>query len=266
MIMNRLTMLAVTLMASMACFAQGKFATTIGGGKAVGDEFDYLELKYKVLDNASGYTVEVIGFSDAFQADPTLFDTSDEITAHNTVSIPHYIGESTDVAVKTYIQSIAAGALNTSDATLASKVTAMTIDYVDNDKTQGLPITIGANAFAGLTSLATVENFTPGSAIVGTAKKNSFANNVYNVAELIVPEGAIFDYSSKTGWKSFLKMSDGESIRGDVDGDGIVDDYDYSRIIYYFNKNKYNKKYDLDGDGVVDDYDASLAVSIFNVR
>ena len=111
-----------------------------------------------------------------------------------------------------------------------------------------------------------MKNFTPGSVVVGTAKKNAFANNVYNSADLIVPEGAIFDYSSKTGWKSFYKMSDGTSIRGDVDGDGFVDDYDYTCIITYFKKNKYKKAYDIDGDGFVDDYDATFVISIFKVR
>ena len=75
MIMNRLTMLAVTLMASIACFAQGKFekgmVTSVGTGKALYECFDYQELRYRVTNenwtytalNLSGYEVEVIGFA-----------------------------------------------------------------------------------------------------------------------------------------------------------------------------------------------------------
>lgn len=227
--MNRLTMLAVTLMASMACFAQGKFVTTIGANHAIGDEFDYLELKYKVLDNASSYTVEVIGFSDAFTANPALFDTSEEITHFNTVSIPHYIGESTDVAVKTYVQSVAAGALNTSDATLASKVTALIIDYEDNSMTQGLPITVGENAFAALTSLATVESLIPG-AKVAAIPATSFATSVYKNATLKTPEKVMGKYSSKEGWKRFLKVTDGSILFGDIDGNGSVTALDVAKF------------------------------------
>lgn len=229
MIMNRLTMLAVTLMASMACFAQGKMATTIESGKQVGDVFDYLELKYKVTNNSAGYTVQVIGFADAFEANPKNFDTSEDIDAHNTVTIPHYIGTSTDVAVQVYVQSIADGALNTSDATLAGKVTAITIQYVDNDKTQGIPVSIGENAFAGLTSVTTVESFIPG-AKVAAIPASSFATSVYKTATLKTPEKVMGKYTSKDGWKRFLKVTDGSFLLGDIDGNGSVTALDVAKF------------------------------------
>lgn len=229
MIMNRLTMLAVTLMASIACFAQGKSATTIESGKQVGDIFDYLELKYKVLDNSAGYQVEVIGFADAFEADPTLFETSDEIKAEHTVYIPHYIGESTDVAVKVHVSNVADGALNTDNTDLAAEVTALIIDYVDNDKTQGIAMTIGANAFAALTSLATVESFIPG-AKVAAIPASAFDTNVYKNATLKTPEKVMGKYTSKEGWKRFLKITDGSILLGDIDGNGSITALDVAKF------------------------------------
>ena len=221
MIMNRLTMLAVTLMASMACFAQGKSVTTIGGGMAVDSIFDYLELQYKVLENATGYTVEVVGFSDAFKADPTLFDSSDDIKTHNTVTLYHIIGESDKVQVKTYVARVAAGALNTTDATLASKVTAIEIDYSD-DMMATAPVIIGENAFAGLTSVATVESYTPGEEIQAIPT-DAFADAVYLGASLYVPNCAMGKYAKLQGWKKFASIynADGE-LFGDINGNGSV--------------------------------------------
>lgn len=261
MIMNRLTMLAVTLMASIACFAQGKMATTIESGKQVGDVFDYLELKYKVTNASAGYTVQVIGFADAFEADPTKFDTSEDIDAFNTVTIPHYIGTSTDVAVQVYVQSIADGALNTSDATLAGKVTAITIQYVDNDKTQGIPVSIGENAFAGLTSVATVKSFTP-SAKVAAIPESSFAKVVYQTATLIVPESTNYAtvkaYAKTDGWSKFYKKSDGAIILGDVTGEGSINVFDVNRI-------KKMIAHTMDVNTVAD-FDGSGAVNVFDVN
>jgi len=231
MIMNRLTMLAVTLMASMACFAQGKLATSIPGGMPVGKEFDYMELKYKVLENAAGYTVEVIGFADAFVADPSQFDKAEEgveIKTHNTVTISHIIGESDKVQVKTYIARVVAGALNTNDATLASKVTALEIDYSD-DAMATAPVIIGENAFAGLTSLTTVESFIPG-AKVAAIPATSFATSVYKTATLKTPEKVMGKYTSKDGWKRFLKITDGSILLGDIDGNGSITALDVAKF------------------------------------
>lgn len=256
MIMNRLTMLAVTLMASMACFAQGKMATTIGSGKQVGDVFDYLELKYKVTNNSAGYTVQVIGFADAFEANPKNFDTSEDIDAHNTVTIPHYIGTSTDVAVQVYVQSIADGALNTSDATLAGKVTAITIDYVNNDKTLGNPVIIGENAFAGLTSVATVESEIPG-AKVADIPESAFATNVYKTAKLKVPAGSLAKYAAAEGWTKFYYITDGSVVLGDLDPDhdGDIDGLDVKELKKMILNGTYSVAADLNGDGDIDGLD-----------
>lgn len=265
MIMNRLTMLAVTLMASMACFAQGKMATTISDGKQVGDVFDYLELKYKVTGNSAGYTVQVIGFADAFEADPTKFDTSEEIDALNTVTIPHYIGKSTDVAVQVYVQSIADGALNTSDATLASKVTAITIQYVDNEKTLGNPVIIGENAFAGLTSVTKVESFIPG-AKVAAIPDNAFATAIYK-KPLIVPEGKMGKYAATEGWKKFniIKTEDGQ-ILGNMNTDARLTTGDYTLLLTMIKTrplpNPIPDYADMNGDGRLTTGDAAILLDI----
>lgn len=260
MIMNRLTMLAVTLMASIACFAQGKSATTIESGKQVGDIFDYLELKYKVLNNSAGYEVEVIGFADAFEADPTLFETSDEIKAEHTVYIPHYIGQSTDVAVKVHVSNVADGALNTDNTELAAEVTALIIDYIDNDKTQGIAMTIGDNAFAALTSLATVESFIPGTAIP-EIPDNAFATGVYSSASLIAtaPMGP---YGNTKGWKNFLTITDGSIVLGDYDGADGFKQKDVTLLQRQLKKTNplttYNAAVDMDGNGIVNQKDYTL--------
>ena len=264
MIMNRLTMLAVTLMASIACFAQGKSATTIESGKQVGDIFDYLELKYKVLDNSAGYQVEVIGFADAFEADPTLFETSDEIKAEHTVYIPHYIGESTDVAVKVHVSNVADGALNTDNTDLAAEVTALIIDYIDNDKTQGIAMTIGDNAFAALTSLATVESFIPG-AKVDVLPGDAFAASVYKSATLMVPASSdpedhtnLLAYGKTESWNKFYLKTDGSITLGDPSGDGKINASDVKAIRALIVNKTYDVAADLNGDNKVNASDLKI--------
>lgn len=266
MIMNRLTMLAVTLMASIACFAQGKLATSIPGGMPLGKEFNYLELKYKVLDNSKGYTVEVIGFADAFVADPSQFDKAEEgveIKTHNTVTISHIIGESDKVEVKTYIARVADGALNTDNATLAAKVTALEIDY-SNDITATAPVIIGENAFAGLTSLATVKSFTPGTK-VAAIPATSFATSVYKTATLIVPDGSMGKYNQKAGWKNFYSIKNmSGKILGDYDGIDGVDQADAIKLQRALKKSltgsldPYDEALDFNNDGSVDQGDYIL--------
>ena len=253
MIMNRLTMLAVTLMASMACFAQGKMATTIESGKQVDDVFDYLELKYKVLDNAAGYTVEVIGFADAFVADPSQFDKAEEgveIKTHNTVTISHIIGESDKVEVKTYIARVVAGALNTNDATLASKVTALEIDYSD-DEMATAPVIIGENAFAGLTYVATVKSLSP---TPPTCPEGAFASSVKT---LIVPEGSkvmgLYAKPNAKAWRKITTIKNTAGLMfGDVDKDRRVRSGDLTTLQQVIQGQKpSNDACDADGDGRV---------------
>lgn len=246
---QRLTMLAVIVMASMTAYAQGGTATTIDAGKGVGETFDYRGLKYKILDNASGYTVEVVGFEDNLVANPDLFDTSEDLV-QNTVAIPHFIGSGSGVAVNVYVSGVAANAFQTVDADLAAKATKMTIDYVDNDKTAGVPITIGANAFAGLTSLTEVKSFTPG-AKVATIPTTAFAADVYKKAKLIVATADLLNYANKDGWKKFYFKTDGTTILGDQTGDGKINVLDLNKIKKMIVDHAYSTAADFNGDGKI---------------
>lgn len=265
MIMNRLTMLAVTLMASMACFAQGKLATSIPGGLTKDAEFDYMELKYKIIDAESSYEVKVIGFAEAFKTDPSQFDNAEEgveIHHHNEVFIPHYIGQDDKVAVNVYVSSVAEGALNTTDSELAGKVTALVIDYQDNNKTQGIPMIIGAKAFAGLKSLTEVKNLTPGAKITDISS-NSFANVVYNNATLVVPSGNenMGLYMSKTGWENFMfiRTQTSSSYFLDINNDNDIDGKDliaFEDAMLFEDYDGMNEEsLDINGDGIVDGRD-----------
>ena len=277
--MNRLTMLAVTLMASIACFAQGKFdkglTTSIPQGVPVGQTFVYKELEYLVIENASGtYQTQVVGFCPAVLNNPDLMDNGDgnKFTPHS-IEIPHYVPA--DNAPAMLVLSVAPDAFNTTNisSTLAAKVTKMKIDYkgemeeVKNLNGEGgvvLPTT--GSTFDGLTALTEIKNFTPGAKITDISKK-SFANNVYQNAELIIPDGAFFDYGKVQGWTNFLKTTDlSGNLRGDVDGDGWVDTYDASLIITAYLNDQYSEELDIDGDGWVDTYDASIIISIYFVR
>lgn len=261
MIMNRLTMLAVTLMASMACFAQGKLATSIPGGLGKDAEFDYMELKYKIIDAESSYEVKVIGFADAFKADPSKFDTAEEgveIHHHNEVFIPHYIGQDDKVAVNVYVSSVADGALNTTDSELANKVTALEIDYQDNIKTQGIPMTIGENAFAGLTSVATVKSLSP---TPPTCPAGAFASSVKT---LIVPEGSkvmgLYAKPNSGAWRKISTIKNTAGLQfGDVDQNKRLTGQDVSKLNQVLAKTAtQNDACDTDGNGRLTGQDVSV--------
>lgn len=265
---QRLTMLAVIVMASMTAYAQGGTATTIDAGKGVGETFDYRGLKYKILDNASGYTVEVVGFEDNLVANPDLFDTSEDLV-QNTVAIPHFIGSGSGVAVNVYVSGVAANAFQTVDADLAVKATKMTIDYVDNDKTAGVPITIGENAFAGLTSLTEVKSFTPG-AKVAVIPDNAFATAIYK-KPLIVPEGKMGKYAATEGWKKFniIKTEDGQ-ILGNMNTDARLTTGDYTLLLTMIKTrplpNPIPDYADMNGDGRLTTGDAAVLLDIVKRR
>ena len=279
-IIQKLTMLAFVAMVGIPAFAQGgKFgtnagvATTIGEGHVAGDVFDLEELQYYVIDTESGLNLKVIGFASYISGatgDPTLWESK----YAGTVTIPHYL-DPADVGVAAHVSSVAANAFtttvlyptapgNSADskdqfATAAAKVTKLEIDYSSTEITAEF----GANAFAGLTALTEVKNLTPGDKVLGF-DDSVFEITRYTKVSLVVPNGAILGYSGAEGWTNFMKMSDGTVIRGDVDGDDIVDDFDYACIIDLFLSNGYDPAYDLDGDGFVDDFDAAIAIEIFN--
>lgn len=286
-IIQKLTMLAFVAMVGIPAFAQGgKFgtnagvATTIGEGHVAGDVFDLEELQYRVIDTETGLNLEVIGFASYISGatgDPTLLESK----YAGTVTIPHYL-DPADVDVAAHVSSVAANAFtttvlyptapgNSADskdqfAAAAAKVTKLEIDYSPTEITAD----IGANAFAGLTALTEVNNLTPG-AKIAKIPVNSFDENVYKTASLIVPAEKMGKYASTQGWKEFYLVKDNEDgkILGNLNTDSKLTLADYSKLyseIKTATKNgtsvTYSTYKDLNGDGKITLADYSLLYSI----
>ena len=227
MIMNRLTMLAVTLIASMACFAQGKLTTGFpADGLKKGDTFDHMGVKYKItvdpVEDQNVYFVEAIGFETSLLND---FSLMDEEPLENDLTIFHVKkpgqGETGNSFV---VLSVAANAFQTVDSELAVKINRLIIEYSEDDYANNgiiaLPTT--GSTFAGLTALSEVKSLTPG-AKVAAIPATSFATSVFNNASLIVPEVSMGKYAKAQGWKNFVSIynTDGE-LFGDINGNGSV--------------------------------------------
>lgn len=261
MIMNRLTMLAVTLMASMACFAQGKGGETTGWGSVFGP--DYQELSYSVTTNSIHEAV-VTGFASYVVATPEIMDDPEAYSTDpnlqiekNTIMINHFMTGSPNV----WIPSVADNAFASVASDLASKIKTIKIDFKSNNTTQDDPVVIGENAFAGLTSVETVFNYTPGE-YVQAIPTDAFATNVYKTATLIVPEGSMGNYADVAGWKNFLTITDGSIILGDYDGQNGFQQKDVTLLQRALKKtnplNPYNAAVDMNGDGIVNQKDYTL--------
>ena len=262
MIMNRLTMLAVTLMASIACFAQGNSGEATEWGQNFGP--DYQELKYDVTVG-SPFQVSVIGFSDAVVNDPTIMNNPPDkdgvtIVAHKVV-VPHWLpGDASKASV--WNKSVQANAFKSVDAELAGYVTTLAIGFEDNELINGAPVAIGENAFSGLTSLATVISDTP-SEYVTNIPESAFAASVYENATLIVPDGAMGKYNTKEGWQKFLKITDSSGyLLGDLNKDGKFKSKDYKMLVDLVGLKKgddgFSEYADLDGNGKITNKDLKL--------
>lgn len=233
MIMNRLTMLAVTLMASIACFAQGNYATSLpGAGLGQGDKFDYMGVKYEVIsvlgtDNV--YSTKAIGFETNLLND---FDKMDEEPMNNLLPIQHYVapaGSSNGMLVA----SVEPNIFQTVDPDLAAKITSLKIDdhsdgIFANGAIDALPTT--GSTFAGLTALTEVTCRIPGDKVAAISS-TAFASDAYKKATLRIPEGSVNSYQTKSGWKRFLYVTDGAVLYGDVDGNGTINMMDYKRLL-----------------------------------
>ena len=257
MIMNRLTMLAVTLMASIACFAQGngKMATSlINQPHAQGDIVDLYELRYYIVAvEGDILSLEVIGFASditgtvgAVYGDPGDPDKVTDLY-EGVLEIPSNYPAS-EVGFKCQITSIAENAFTATTcrnddtkykskfADAAALVNKILISY---DAEFPNAITIGDNAFGSftcvkqsdgtLTGLTEVENQTPGDKVAAISA-SSFATSVYKSATLKTPEKVMGKYTSKEGWKRFLKITDGSILLGDIDGNGSINALDVAKF------------------------------------
>lgn len=234
MIMNRLTMLAVTLMASMACFAQGKGGETTGWGSVFGP--NYQELSYSVTTN-SIHVAEVTGFASYVVATPEIMDDPEAYSTDpnlqiekNTIIINHFMTGSPNV----WIPSVADNAFASVASDLASRIKTIKIDFKGDSEssntTQDDPVVIGENAFAGLTSVETVFNYTPGE-YVTNIPESAFAPTVYSNASLIVPDCSMGKYAKAQGWKNFVSIyNTAGELFGDINGSDDVTGADVTAL------------------------------------
>lgn len=268
-IIQKLTMLAFVAMVGIPAFAQGgKFGTNAGVATTIGFHpsgtvFDYKELKLEVTEE-SPYMVEVIGFSDAVKANPSLLDGSDERFVEKTLVIPHVI-EGGGGDPTTIFEGVRANAFAEVDADLVSMVTSLQIDYNASyvASNPGTPLTaIGENAFAGLEALESVVCYAP---TANDIPLNSFADDVFAYTDLIFPEGedVVISYSAAKGWNKFLFRYAGEALMGDSDDDGEVTtaDIDFSTELYM--EDEYDVMFDFDGDGVITISDIDFLVVLY---
>ena len=254
MIMNRLTMLAVTLMASMACFAQGKGGETTGWGAVFGP--NYQELSYSVTTN-SIHVAEVTGFASYVLTTPKIMDDPEAYSPDpnlkiekNTIIINHFMTGSPSV----WIPRVADNAFASVASDLASRIKTIKIDFKghreSSNTTQDIPVVIGENAFAGLTSVKTVFNYTPGK-YVKDIKENAFATSVYENATLVVPTGSMPGYANTDGWSNFYIIVNADGYEhGDVNIDNIVNKTDITIFRKWLNEDD-----DVDYDKILDEED-----------
>lgn len=254
MIMNRLTMLAVTLMASMACFAQGKSGETTGWGSVFGP--NYQELSYSVTTN-SIHVAEVNGFASYVVTTPEIMDNPEAYSTDpnlqiekNTIIINHFMKGSPNV----WIPSVADNAFASVASDLASRIKTIKIDFKGNSEssntTQDDPVVIGKNAFAGLTSVETVFNYTPGE-YVQAIPTDAFATSVYEDATLVVPTGSMPGYANTDGWSNFYTIVNADGYEhGDVNIDNTVNKTDITIFRKWLNDDD-----DVDYDKILDEED-----------
>ena len=263
--MNRLTMLAVTLMASMACFAQGKFDKGVttdlpGGGLTPESEpFPYKGLSYKVLaiENSNVYKVQVVGFEPNLLAN---FDNMDGTDLQNKIEIPHYISASGS-SFGLHVASVATDVFKTVDPALAEKIHELVIMYSTASFVNGIAISLPTtgDTFAGMTGLTTVTCNIPGDKVAAISA-TSFATSVYQTAFLITPDNSMGKYSLATGWGKFYKIKTEDGLLlGDFDGKDGVQQKDALLLQRALKKsiplNPYNEALDFDNNGKVEQKD-----------
>lgn len=252
---QRLMMLAVTVMASISSFAQTGEATTL---KPLTETpiSDYQMVRYHVVNaNSNPGQIEFIGFASNVNEDETQMTNDFD----GTVTIYNYISGSTSA----WVSNVPANAFTTttlnSDTPNKSNFTAcaalttrLSFEY-DEEHAYG-PATIGSKAFAGLTALTEVINQTPGTELEAIPT-DAFATSVYKNAKLTVPEGSLTKYAKTDGWNKFYLISDGSVTLGDLEEDGEIDALDVKELKKMILNGTYSAAADLNGDGDVDALD-----------
>ena len=123
--------------------------------------------------------------------------------------------------------------------------------------------TIGKYAFYGCTELTEVHslNETP-----PTCGSSVFAENVYTAAPLYVPKGKVSVYSGADIWRNFNSIvEEVDGIKGDANGDGVVNTSDVNVVIDVILGNAALAQYpaaDVNGDGTVNVSDINAIINI----
>ena len=130
----------------------------------------------------------------------------------------------------------------------------------------GLEI-LGHNAFQNCSELTDVYCWAISSPkITGYYKDYSlpFYNSHIEYATLHVPEVSISNYQGNDVWKDFgtiVAIPDG-GLRGDVNGDGVVNGTDIQAIINAIVEGEYDEKADVNEDGTVNGTDIQEVINI----
>lgn len=255
---QRLMMLAVTVMASISSFAQTGETTNLKPLDVPISDFQMV--RYHVVSASSPGEIEFIGFATNVNKDETQMTNDFD----GTVTIYHYI-EGGSSSPSAWVTNVPANAFTSTTlyndtpnksnfAACADLVTRLSIEYKETGN--AAPATIGSNAFGGLTKLTEVINLTPGEEIQAIPT-DAFATSVYKTAILIAPEGGASKYAQTAGWNKFYKIKNGKSgvILGDINNDGDIDALDLKALRTAVLKKTYSLGADINGDGDVDALD-----------
>ena len=100
---------------------------------------------------------------------------------------------------------------------------------------------------------------------IPTTPNNAFNNSNTNNATLHVPEASIEAYKAAAPWSGFgsiVAIDDEPALRGDVNGDGIVNGTDIQAVINVIVDGEYDENADVNEDGVVNGTDIQEVINI----
>ena len=120
---------------------------------------------------------------------------------------------------------------------------------------------IGHYAFDGCSGLISV---TCEATYVPSTGKNVFSSPQSNIT-LYVPASALEDYKATEPWSGFgniVAIGSEPTLRGDVNGDGIVNGTDIQAIINAIVEGEYDEKADVNEDNVVNGTDIQEVINI----
>ena len=121
--------------------------------------------------------------------------------------------------------------------------------------------TIGERAFANIDKL---NKFTCYSGAVPTADRTTFENSYINYVVLYVPSASVDAYKNKLPWSGFVSIValPEPALRGDVNGDGVVNGTDIQAVINVIVDGEYDEKADVNEDGNVNGTDIQEVINI----